>query len=139
MDVVTAIAQQNIQVTAGQIGQPPVPKGQAFQLTINTKGRLTDPDEFANIVVKAGISSPATPASSTADDSQGVNTTTDPATLSTGIVRIKDIVTRYPPRRPQGRDSPGSNWTRSSTTPPARSTTSRPWRSRFTNSPAPTR
>ena len=28
MDVVTAIAQQNIQVTAGQIGQPPVPKGQ---------------------------------------------------------------------------------------------------------------
>jgi multidrug efflux pump subunit AcrB len=95
MDVVTAIAQQNNQVTAGQIGQPPVPKGQALQLTINTKGRLTDPDEFANIVVKAGISSSATPVVSADDDSQGVNTTTDPASLSTGIVRIKDIVTRY--------------------------------------------
>ena len=101
MDVVTAIAQQNIQVTAGQIGQPPVPKGQALQLTINTKGRLTDPDEFANIVVKAGISSPITPVSSSADDSQGVNTTTDPASLSTGIVRIKDIVTRYLPPDPR--------------------------------------
>src|SRR5580658_3082235 len=58
MDVVSAISQQNIQVTAGQIGQPPVPKGQSFQLTINTKGRLTDPEEFAKIVVKAGVSSP---------------------------------------------------------------------------------
>ena len=43
MDVVTAIAQQNLQVAAGQIGQPPAPKGQQFQLTINTLGRLTDP------------------------------------------------------------------------------------------------
>src|SRR2546421_8882107 len=34
MDIVTAIAQQNIQVAAGQIGQQPVPKGQQFQLTI---------------------------------------------------------------------------------------------------------
>ena len=101
MDVVTAIAQQNNQVTAGQIGQPPVPKGQAFQLTINTKGRLTDPDEFANIVVKTGISSPITPVANAGDDSQGVNTTNDPATLSTGIVRIKDVVTRYAPPDPR--------------------------------------
>ena len=100
-DVVAAIAQQNIQVTAGQIGQPPVPKGQALQLTINTKGRLTDPDEFANIVIKAGINSLISPAASSTDDSQGVNTTTDPAMLSTGIVRIKDIVTRYPPPDPR--------------------------------------
>jgi len=96
MDVVTAISQQNIQVTAGQIGQPPVPRGQSFQLTINTKGRLTDPEEFANIVVKTGVSSPVTPVSGAADDSQGVNSTADPSSLSTGIVRIKDIVTRYP-------------------------------------------
>jgi multidrug efflux pump subunit AcrB len=101
MDVVTAIAQQNIQVTAGQIGQPPVKKGQAFQLTINTKGRLTDPDEFANIVVKAGISSPTTAVTASTNDSQGVNTNSDPASLSTGIVRIKDIVTRYAPSDPR--------------------------------------
>ena len=43
-DVVTAIAQQNVQVAAGQVGQPPVPRGQQFQLTINTKGRLSEAD-----------------------------------------------------------------------------------------------
>ena len=54
IDVVTAIAQQNLQVAAGQIGQQPVPKGQQFQLTINTLGRLVDPEQFADIIVKAG-------------------------------------------------------------------------------------
>ena len=53
-DVVTAISQQNLQVAAGQIGQQPVPKGQQFQLTINTLGRLTDPEQFADIILKAG-------------------------------------------------------------------------------------
>ena len=52
MDVVTAIAQQNVQIAAGQIGQRPVPKGQQFQLTVTTLGRLTDPDQFANIIIK---------------------------------------------------------------------------------------
>jgi multidrug efflux pump subunit AcrB len=94
LDVVTAISQQNVQVTAGQIGQPPAPKGQTLQLTINTKGRLTDPDEFANIVVKAGISSPVS-TGSFANDSLGVYSSADPSTLSTGIVRIRDIVARY--------------------------------------------
>src|SRR5947209_13155022 len=40
MDVITAISQQNLQVAAGQIGQQPAPRGQQFQLTINTLGRL---------------------------------------------------------------------------------------------------
>src|SRR5208337_155424 len=53
-DVVAAISQQNLQVAAGQIGQEPVPKGQQFQLTINTLGRLTDADQFGDIIVKAG-------------------------------------------------------------------------------------
>ena len=52
-DVVAAMSQQNIQVAAGQIGQQPVPKGQQFQLTINTLGRLTDPSQFADIIIKA--------------------------------------------------------------------------------------
>src|SRR5437868_10262951 len=60
MDVVTAIAQQNIQVAAGQIGQPPADRAQQFQLTLNTKGRLTDPDEFAAIIVKAAQVNPLT-------------------------------------------------------------------------------
>ena len=37
-----AIQQQNIQVAAGQIGQPPVPDGQVFQYTMTTLGRLAD-------------------------------------------------------------------------------------------------
>ena len=45
-DVVAAIQQQNIQVAAGQIGQPPVPDGQVFQYTMTTLGRLADPEQF---------------------------------------------------------------------------------------------
>jgi multidrug efflux pump subunit AcrB len=51
-DVVRAIEQQNTQVAAGQIGQPPVPSGQVFQLTMSTTGRLIDPDQFGQIVLK---------------------------------------------------------------------------------------
>ena len=51
-DVSTAIAQQNIQVAAGQIGQPPVPNGQVYQFTMTTLGRLEDADQFADIILK---------------------------------------------------------------------------------------
>ena len=51
-DVSAAIAQQNIQVAAGQIGQPPVPNGQVFQYTMTTLGRLEDSEQFANIILK---------------------------------------------------------------------------------------
>ncbi|MDJ0867734.1 MAG: multidrug efflux RND transporter permease subunit [Myxococcota bacterium] len=53
-DVVNAIREQNVQVAAGQIGQPPTPTGQNFQFVINTLGRLTDVEQFENIIVKAG-------------------------------------------------------------------------------------
>jgi multidrug efflux pump len=52
-DVAAAITQQNLQVAAGQIGQQPVPRGQQFQLTINALGRLTDPEQFGDIILKA--------------------------------------------------------------------------------------
>jgi multidrug efflux pump len=51
-DVSTAITQQNIQVAAGQIGQPPIPNGQVFQYTMTTLGRLEDAEQFANIILK---------------------------------------------------------------------------------------
>ncbi len=51
-DVRAGILEQNAQVAAGQIGQPPVPTGQAFQFTINTRGRLTETAEFGEIVLK---------------------------------------------------------------------------------------
>jgi HAE1 family hydrophobic/amphiphilic exporter-1 len=52
MDVVNAIQQQNVQVVAGQLGGPPVPKNQAFQFTVNALGRLEDATQFENIIVK---------------------------------------------------------------------------------------
>ena len=55
-DVIRVLREQNVQVAAGQIGQPPVPRGQDFQYTLSTLGRLTDADQFANIVVKTGTS-----------------------------------------------------------------------------------
>ncbi len=51
-DVVQAIREQNVQVAAGQIGQPPAPEGLDFQLTVNTLGRLTEAEQFENIIVK---------------------------------------------------------------------------------------
>ncbi|QDU10933.1 efflux RND transporter permease subunit [Gimesia aquarii] len=53
-DVVNALREQNVQVAAGQIGQEPNPDNQDFQLTITTLGRLSDPKEFANIIIKTG-------------------------------------------------------------------------------------
>jgi multidrug efflux pump subunit AcrB len=51
-DVVMAIEQQNTQVAAGQLGQPPIDRGQVFQLTMSTMGRLKDVDQFADIILK---------------------------------------------------------------------------------------
>jgi HAE1 family hydrophobic/amphiphilic exporter-1 len=53
-DVTDALARQNVQVAAGQVGQPPNPAGQAFQMTVTTQGRLTEPKEFEGIILKAG-------------------------------------------------------------------------------------
>jgi len=53
-DVVNAIRNQNIQVSAGQIGAPPQLEPSAFTLAINAKGRLVTEQEFSDIVVKAG-------------------------------------------------------------------------------------
>ncbi len=54
MDVAEAIRTQNIDAPAGRIGQPPIRADQPFQLPLNTLGRLSDPEEFGNIIVKTG-------------------------------------------------------------------------------------
>ncbi|WP_108858831.1 efflux RND transporter permease subunit [Ruegeria sp. Alg231-54] len=53
-DVINAIREQNVEVSAGSIGAPPVPEGQTFQYTIKTKGRLTSAAEFGDIVIRTG-------------------------------------------------------------------------------------
>ena len=65
-EVIAAIREQNVQVAAGVVGAPPAPKGTDFQLQINTPGRLSTEEEFADVIVRA-----------------------DPATGA--LVRIKDI------------------------------------------------
>ncbi len=52
-EVGRVIQEQSQPVTAGQVGQPPAPKGQDFQYTIDVQGRLSTPEEFGNIVVKS--------------------------------------------------------------------------------------
>ena len=53
-DVIRVLREQNVQVAAGQIGQPPVPQGQDFQYTMNTLGRLVEAEQFGNIILKTG-------------------------------------------------------------------------------------
>jgi hydrophobe/amphiphile efflux-1 (HAE1) family protein len=119
-DVLTAISEQNLQVAAGQIGQPPAPKGQQFQLTVNTLGRLTTPEQFGDIILKAAQGNPLVQASPTgmtfmagtsASSGQGdvgriANPSYDssqngPSPPTIGVVRLRDVVTREPDGAPR--------------------------------------
>jgi multidrug efflux pump subunit AcrB len=86
-DVITSIQEQNIQVAAGQIGQPPAPRGQEFQYTMTTLGRLISTKQFANIVLKAsaGASSPTVNSAAPSAPSLGVQVP--------GIVLLGDVAT----------------------------------------------
>jgi HAE1 family hydrophobic/amphiphilic exporter-1 len=53
LDVINALKEQNVQVAAGAIGQPPVPTGQAYQYTISTLGRLQDVGQFEDVIVRS--------------------------------------------------------------------------------------
>ena len=54
-DLTQAIQEQNVQVAAGVVGAQPLPAGTTdFQLTVNAQGRLTDPAQFSDIIVKTG-------------------------------------------------------------------------------------
>ena len=51
-DVVNSLLEQNVEIPAGQLGQPPSDSKQAFQIPVRVVGRLTSPAEFDNIIVK---------------------------------------------------------------------------------------
>ena len=51
-EIVAALRAQNVQVSAGSIGQPPYDRGEAFQLGVEMQGRLTEPQQFADIVIR---------------------------------------------------------------------------------------
>src|SRR5580765_2050152 len=81
LDVQNAIRHQNIQVASGQLGGPPAPPDQLFQFTVNTLGRLSEVEQFEDIIVKAQ------PASTAAGET--LASTSSKATAA--IVRVKDI------------------------------------------------
>jgi HAE1 family hydrophobic/amphiphilic exporter-1 len=53
-NALSALQEQNVQVAAGQIGQPPSPEGQAYQISVRAVGRLSEASEFDNIILKTG-------------------------------------------------------------------------------------
>jgi hydrophobe/amphiphile efflux-1 (HAE1) family protein len=52
-DIYNAIREQNVQAPAGQVGKLPAPKTQQFQYSVQVRGRLTEPAEFGNVIVRA--------------------------------------------------------------------------------------
>src|SRR5262249_53683150 len=64
-DALKAVGEQTPQGAAGKIGQPPAPRGQQFELTVNTLGRLTTPEQFGDIILKATQGNPRVQSSPT--------------------------------------------------------------------------
>jgi HAE1 family hydrophobic/amphiphilic exporter-1 len=60
VDVQNAVAEQNLQVAAGKVGTAPAPPGTEFEVQLNALGRLKDPKQFDDIVVRAGTRNSAT-------------------------------------------------------------------------------
>ena len=52
VDVTNALAEQNVEIPAGQVGQPPSDENQSYQIPVRVIGRLSEPAEFDNIIVK---------------------------------------------------------------------------------------
>lgn len=53
-DVVQSLREQNVEVAAGIIGQPPMPQGNAFQISVNTLGRLVEEKQFGDVIIRTG-------------------------------------------------------------------------------------
>jgi hydrophobic/amphiphilic exporter-1 (mainly G- bacteria), HAE1 family len=53
-DILSALTEQNVQVASGQVGQPPSQSGQSYQISVRAVGRLVEPSEFENIILKTG-------------------------------------------------------------------------------------
>src|ERR1700756_5888815 len=53
-DILSALTEQNVQVASGQVGQPPSRPDQSYQISVRAAGRLGEPSEFENIILKTG-------------------------------------------------------------------------------------
>ncbi|QEL20352.1 efflux RND transporter permease subunit [Limnoglobus roseus] len=75
LDVATAVRAQNIEAALGRVGQPPGGKTRSFQFPLDTRGRLSEVEQFADIIVKAGGSRPL-PSMMTSSGGGGSSTST---------------------------------------------------------------
>lgn len=82
-DVLSAVREQNIQVAAGQVGQTPSPTTQGFQYNVTTLGRLTDPSQFGDIIIKADDRA----LTGRAPD----GSTNESLAMSSRLARVKDV------------------------------------------------
>jgi HAE1 family hydrophobic/amphiphilic exporter-1 len=80
LDVTNALAEQNVEVPAGQLGIPPSDPHQAYQMAVRVVGRLTDPRQFENIVLKSNAASAPVGSVASAAPNTGA-----------GIVLLKDV------------------------------------------------
>ncbi|MEO7029448.1 MAG: efflux RND transporter permease subunit [Acidobacteriaceae bacterium] len=75
LDITNALAEQNVEVAAGQLGSPPSDPKQQYQMAVRVTGRLTDPHQFENIIIKSSAA-----------------TANKAATLNgSGLVLLKDV------------------------------------------------
>lgn len=75
LDVTSALSEQNVEVAAGQLGSPPSAGNQQYQMAVRVTGRLSDPRQFENIIIKSSAA--------TANKSTTVN--------GSGLVLLKDV------------------------------------------------
>jgi len=80
LDVTNALTEQNVEVPAGQLGIPPSNPNQSYQMAVRVVGRLSDPHQFENIILKSNATSAPTGSVSTAAPAAG-----------SGIVLLKDV------------------------------------------------
>ena len=77
LDVTNALEDQNVEVPAGQLGVPPSDPKQVYQMAVRVAGRLSDPHQFENIILKSNA--PAASVATAASDN------------GSGIVLLKDV------------------------------------------------
>ncbi len=77
LDVQNALSEQNVEVAAGQLGLPPSVTGQNYQMAVRVVGRLSDPRQFENIILKTNAATALTSATGTP--------------ISGGLVLLKDV------------------------------------------------
>ncbi len=91
VDVADAVRKQNLAAALGQIGQPPTSADQPLQIPVDTLGRLSTPEQFGDIIIKAAPATPFTAMQSLPTGTRPGFKTQIPPAPSTSIVRLKDV------------------------------------------------